>query len=56
MELIAIQKEWAAICKKEIPKVYKSFQKIKGDMEQNSKKILANVGKVVLKKHGKTYR
>lgn len=56
MELLAIQKEWAIIAKKEIPKAFKAFQKNRSDADQNSKKLLNNIVKDVRKKHGKVYR
>ena len=56
MELIAIQKEWALIAKKEIPKMWKAFQKNRSDLEQNNKRILNNITKDVKKKHGKLYK
>ena len=56
MELMAIQKEWAIIAKKEIPKAYKTFLKTKSDYDQNSKRIQNSNVKDVRKRHNKTYR
>ena len=53
---VSIQKEWAVIAKKEIPKMWKAFQKNRSDAEQNWKKIVKNAIKDARKKLGKTYR
>lgn len=53
VELMAIQKEWALISKKEIPKMWKGFQKNRSDAEQNNKRIINNVIKDVKKKANK---
>lgn len=50
MEIMSIQKEWAMIAKKEIPKISKAFLKNHSDSEQNNKKIMNNVIKDVKKK------
>lgn len=52
----SVQKEWAVIAKKEIPKMWKAFQKNKSDAEQNCKKIVKNAIKDARKKLNKTYR
>ena len=56
MELMAIQKEWAVIAKKEIPKAYKTFLKTKSNYDQNNKRMQNSIVKDVRKKHNKTYR
>lgn len=56
METMAIQKEWAIISKKEIPKMAKAFQKTSSDCEQNNKKILANILKDVKKRTSKVIK
>lgn len=53
MELLNIQKEWAGIVKKDVPKMWKAFQKLRSDTEQNTKKTLTNVLKEVKKKQTK---
>lgn len=53
MEVMAIQKEWTVISKKEIPKMVKAFQKSRSDCEQNTKKIMNNVLKDLKKKTNK---
>ena len=56
MDNINLQKHWMWIIKKEIPKVYKVYQKFKTDIDYNSKRFSTLCQKEIRKKVSKTQR